>query len=308
MSLALVALTWSAGAAAYCRTTTCDSSNASQACKLDTATRCNESGAPLFWASGCLTINVHRTGAPKAGISADAAQRSVQRAFDAWLSADCAGERPSLEVVVGQPVSCGVSEYSSDHHNANIVLFREDSWPYTGAEDALGITWLRFDEEQHGGELWDADIELNAVDEPLSARDPEPNEVDLDSLVTHEVGHFLGLGHTLAEDATMFAGYTAGSTELRTLTDDDIDGVCAIYPPGRQVKSTSCDARHGFSELCADEQPPFVEPGSQSPEENEAPVDRGSSCATSMSSEGAATSAPWLLLLGATALLRRRRR
>jgi MYXO-CTERM domain-containing protein len=307
MSLALVALTWSVGASAYCRTTTCDSSDATQRCKLDAVTGCNQSGAQLFWASGCLTINVHRAGAPNSGISADAAQRSVQRAFDSWLGADCAGQRPSLEVVVGQPVSCGLSEYSSDHHNANIVLFREDSWPYTGAEDALGITWLRFDEEKQDGELWDADIELNAVDEPLAAGDPERNEVDLDSLVTHEVGHFLGLAHTLAEDATMFAGYEAGSTELRTLTDDDAAGVCAIYPPGRQLKSTSCDARHGFSELCADEQPPFVEPG-QPPSDDEEPVDRASSCATSRASEGAVTNAPWLLLLAATALLRRRRR
>jgi hypothetical protein len=309
LNLILAALTVSAGAGAYCRATTCDSADASQGCNIDPATRCNESGAPLFWANSCLTINVHRTGALNAGIGADAAQRSVQRAFEAWLSADCGGEKPSLEVVLGQQVSCGVSEYSSDHHNANVVLFREDAWPYEGSEDTLGITWLRFDDEQKPGELWDADIEVNAVTEPLSSGEPARDEVDLDSLLTHEVGHLLGLAHTLSAGATMLAGYVPGSTELRTLEDDDVAGVCAIYPPGRQVASTSCEPRHGFSELCANEQPPFVEPELTPPGEDEEPADRTSSCALAMPSDGAALTAQWLALLAGCALqLRRARR
>ena len=33
----------------------------------------------------------------------------------------------------------------------------------------------------------------------------------------------------------MFASYTPGTKSLRTLTQDDIDGICTIYPP-----STGC--------------------------------------------------------------------
>lgn len=97
----------------------------------------------------------------------------------------------------------------------------------------------------------------------------------------------------------MMAGYVKGSTELRTLSPDDVAGICAIYPPDREIGSTSCDARHGFSELCAADQPPFVEPTTPSDEE---PSTSSKGC-----SFGAAGSpAPALLLLGALVLGRRR--
>ena len=79
--------------------------------------------------------------------------------------------------------------------------------------------------------------------------------MDLDSLLTHEAGHLLGLGHTQDRAATMFPGYTRGSTGLRSLGYDDVSGLCAIYPDSRKVTSTSCLPRHGFSELCGADQP-----------------------------------------------------
>ncbi len=260
IGLALGCLLWSASGFAYCRTTTCDPTDATQHCQLDQRTQCVLTGTPLSWRSGCITVNVQRDAAPAARISLEAAEASVTRAFDSWLSADCNGVRPSLEVKLGEPVTCDASEYSKVNHNANIVIFREGVWPYEGGEDALGITRVRFDLEDNPGELWDADIEVNAVTEPLSVGDPTPNEVDLDSLLTHEVGHLLGFGHTLDVASTMIAGYSTGSVALRTPSADDLSGMCAAYPPDRKLTRTSCEPRHGFSELCVSDQPPYVPP------------------------------------------------
>lgn len=259
-SLALVGLLWSSSSAAFCRATTCNPADPAARCPIDGPTRCITSGVPLRWTSGCITINVQRDGAPRAGISPGDAQASVQRAVDAWLNADCGAGTPSISIEIGQPVACDASEYSSDRHNANIVMFREQSWPYEGGEDALGITRLRFDDEQAPGELWDADIELNAVAEPLAVGNPKSGQVDLDSLITHEMGHLLGLSHTVVAEATMTAGYQKGSIELRSLAADDVAGICSVYPPGRTPRGTSCEPRHGFSELCAAEQPPDEPP------------------------------------------------
>lgn len=247
-------------ARAFCRATTCDPTDVNQRCQRDNVTKCLLTGEPLHWASDCLTISVQADGAPKAGIDYEAAEASVRRAFAAWTNVDCNGAKPSLRVDVSGRVSCDLSEYSSERRNANIVMFRENEWPYAGAEDALGLTRVRFDLDNLTGELWDADIEVNAVSEPLSPDNPEPDEVDLDSLLTHEAGHVLGLGHTLDVGATMMAGYTPGSVALRTPDTDDVTGICAIYPPGRKASSSSCEPRHGFSELCANEQPPEAEP------------------------------------------------
>jgi len=116
------------------------------------------------------------------------------------------------------------------------------------------LTVINFDPAS--GEIWDADIEVNAVDEPLSVGDPVAGAVDLDSLLTHEAGHLLGLGHNIIDDTTtMFPGYHTGSIQLRTLADDDIAGICEIYPPKRKPSSTSCEPRHGFADLCGALQP-----------------------------------------------------
>jgi hypothetical protein len=211
-------------------------------------------GLPLFWAGSCVTVSIQAGAAPTQRIDYRAARSSAERAFAAWTEADCAGDSPSIRVVVNGPVSCAASEYNSDRGNANIVVFREDEWPYPGGEDALGMTMIRFDPEN--GEIWDADIEVNAVDEPLGVGAPALGTVDLDSLLTHEAGHLLGLGHNkFDESATMYPGYHTGSIELRSLADDDIAGICGIYPPKRKSSSSSCEPRHGFSDLCGADQP-----------------------------------------------------
>lgn len=301
--LTVAASAWATPAQAFCRATTCDP--AKESCNVDGTTQCITTGQPLAWHNACITINIQADGAPKARISPAATAELVQRAFDTWLNVDCGdGQRPSIDVVVGGPVECATSEYSMDHHNANIVMFREEAWPYKGAEDALGLTRLRFNKDT--GELWDADIELNTLDEPLSVDDPEDDEVDLASLITHEVGHLLGLGHTLTEGATMQAGYHNGSTQLRTLQADDIAGICAIYPPEREVASQSCEPKHGFSELCAADQGAFVEPPAET-DDDEEPRHYASDC--SVVAPGAPVSSGGLTLLsvGLLALLRRRR-
>jgi hypothetical protein len=251
----LALLSYAAPAGAFCQATTCDPSVSD--CGSD-AQGCSTRGRPLFWASSCVTVSVQGNGAPTQGIDFAAAEASVQRAFQTWTSVACGRGRPSISVRVEGPITCATSEYNSKRGNANIVRFREDEWPYAGGADALGLTILNFD--PNTGEIWDADIELNAVDEPLSVGEPSSNQVDLESLITHESGHLLGLAHTKDPNATMFAGYQRGSIGLRSLEADDIAGVCALYPATRVASTSSCEPRHGFSDLCAAEQPEPMTP------------------------------------------------
>jgi hypothetical protein len=196
---------------------------------------------------------VQANGSRARGIGFASAKESVGRAFAAWLSADCGGgAAPLIDVQVLGPISCAASEYNQTQKNANIVMFRDDQWPYAGAEDALAFTHLQFNADT--GELWDADLEINSFEFEFSTGDPVTKN-DLDSMLTHEAGHLLGLAHTLVKDATMFAEYKEGTSGLRTLTSDDVNGVCATYAPNRVPSRVSCSPRHGFSDLCGAEQP-----------------------------------------------------
>jgi hypothetical protein len=295
--LAGIALT-SPRALAFCRTTTCDPNKASENCEFD-ANRCLTTGQPLQWRSSCVTVGVHELGSPSLGFTIDDVAPIVEQAFAVWMEADCGGgEGPSLEVNMLGALECGLSEYNSKAANANIVLFREDEWPFIGAENAIGLTTTRFDKLK--GDLWDADIELNAVTEVLSIGDPVEG-YDLLSVLTHEAGHFLGLSHSIDEAATMKLTYDPArdGTSFRDLADDDVDGICAVYPPERRAATSSCENRHGFSEQCGADQPPS---------ESESEGCSVSSTARRSEGFGAASALNMLTLLAGACLARLARR
>jgi hypothetical protein len=50
----------------------------------------------------------------------------------------------------------------------------------------------------------------------------------LQSILTHEAGHFMGLAHATDTNSIMYAFYQEGAIEL---TPDDQAGICNIYPP-----------------------------------------------------------------------------
>jgi hypothetical protein len=86
----------------------------------------------------------------------------------------------------------------------------------------------------------ESDLIWNARDY-APATNGDPNAQDLQSVITHEFGHHLGLGHAgdagsppgvgdLILDATMYGYSSQGDTTKRSLHIDDIMGVISIYP------------------------------------------------------------------------------
>lgn len=55
------------------------------------------------------------------------------------------------------------------------------------------------------------------------------NQFDLQSVACHEYGHALGLGHSDANNATMYPSTPPGSEAGRSITNDDRAGLAAIY-------------------------------------------------------------------------------
>ncbi len=55
----------------------------------------------------------------------------------------------------------------------------------------------------------------------------EADKYDVQSIATHEFGHWLCLGHSTVTFASMYAYFSLG--EVRAVSADDVSGICAIY-------------------------------------------------------------------------------
>jgi hypothetical protein len=232
-------------AMAFCYTTTCDEIFA-----------CNGEPPPegckiLGWGSRCVGYSVQEDGG--AGLGGKTVEELTDLAFDAWRLADCGGGPPGFVAQNLGRVTCEKTQYNKDAGNANVIVVRAGEWPHPNSGHNIALTTTTFDPES--GDLLDADIELNADGYSLTVSD-ESVEYDLLSVLTHEVGHFLGMGHSDIGEATMFDLYDGGTTELRSLEPDDVAGICLLYPPDDAPKET-CNPlpKHGFSPYCRDDQP-----------------------------------------------------
>lgn len=250
LAAATVTLGYTGEARAFCRTTTCDPTDTG-GCPRD-SDGCLIDGTPLFWPDKCVTFGSQADGSDLRDISYTEADLIAQRAFQTWISADCgSGETPSIGVVPRGEVLCDQVEFNHDPPapNANVIVFRDSTWPYANTQQTIALTTITFAVES--GEILDADIEVNSANVELSTGDDNVTS-DLQSVLTHELGHFFGLAHSRVSTATMNANYDRGDISFRSLSTDDASGICAIYPPGdTEVGECTGEApRYGFSRYC----------------------------------------------------------
>jgi hypothetical protein len=258
ITVLFVGLCHSATSHAWCRTTTCDT------CEQP-PDGCVSEGAYLYWPVSCVTFDVQKDASKFADF--DTANRIAEVSFDSWNVTCPDGSNPSLQIVNRGAVACSKHEYNDQQNsfggNANIIVFRDDSWTATKDPHTLALTTVTYN--KNTGEIYDADIEVNSAIQlggtaGISTVDPvPPNSFDLQSILTHEAGHFLGLAHTAApcqaltgNCPTMDPMYRTGSADFRTLEEDDVEGICAVYPTGRQAVDNDCAPRHGFASECGE--------------------------------------------------------
>lgn len=266
-SMAGAIVAFGADAGAFCRSTTCRST-ASKPCETDDD-GCPSTGAKLFWATSCVSFAANKRGTRD--LDPEDTRAVIRKAFMSWSELPCpGGGSASITFQEREPVSCKKSEYNKEGANVNVILFQDDDWKYRGVDGTLAKTSVTYNDET--GEIYDADIEVNAANNAVTITDDRAKvNYDLLAILTHEVGHFVGVAHSAEPDAVMAPSYNPGSIAQRTLTEDDVAAACAIYPPDRAAR---CDVepRGGFGPTC---DPPPVESCAAGPATVDASRDAG---------------------------------
>lgn len=224
---------------------------------------------PLFWKSTCVGYSVQRDASRFATL--EQATAAAAGAFAAWSGAKC----PAAPTMKGEdlgPVACGDAAFNLNAANQNVIVFRDSAWPHKTAEQqrlnqaspTVALTTVSFNRDT--GEILDADIELNTADHKITVTDtPGTGVFDLESVLTHEAGHFLGIAHSSDAAAVMYFQDEGGSSKHRALGADDNAAACEVYPPAGPrpvamsvdpsgfVAAGSCSPtpRNGLSSTCA---------------------------------------------------------
>tara|TARA_Y100001954_G_scaffold221799_1_gene258367 strand:- start:426 stop:2327 length:1902 start_codon:yes stop_codon:yes gene_type:complete len=213
------------------------------------AFKCTETrvgGPSLYWADRTVTLVPAQS--PGQDLTAEALTEAVTWGASQWTSADFryGVECSDFTFEVASPptadLRAGYDWHDSDK-NQNLIVYRrgadhDEQGTWFFARSAIAMTTVTY--VQHTGEILDADIEIN--DQDFRFTDCHPDEdpacdpqYDLKNTITHELGHVLGLAHpaltsAAVREATMYAAAPVGDVEKRDLAQDDLDGLCTLYP------------------------------------------------------------------------------
>lgn len=213
---------------------------------------CPQGGQPLRWSRRCMSYAIDSRGA--SDIAVGRVKQVTQNSFNAWTTADCGSGKPDLTVAQQEEFSqCRTPQFNEIGGNVSSIIFVTDwaALPYDPTAFAITTVW----HDPETGEIRDVDMEINE-ERGLWGECPVPQgcldgTIDLANIMTHEVGHFFGLGHSMESDlATMNAVSSPGEVRKASLAQDDVDGICTVYPPDSGSGGCSFEPAGGLQTAC----------------------------------------------------------
>lgn len=165
------------------------------------------------------------------GATASDLRDAVQRAFATWAAV------PNVSIASQFGGFTDAEPFVDD--SLSVIGFR--SRP--DLDRTLAATTFQIDNVT--GDVVEADIFVNSAFPWSVAANGQPPNFDVQSILTHEVGHFLGLSHSALGETTLLSGgdrrvlgaasvmfpiaYPGGNIADRTLKADDAAGISDLY-------------------------------------------------------------------------------
>ncbi len=191
---------------------------------------------PLPAVSGGEIIYVIDT-AGSGDIAGTADMDAVARAFDHWEGIG------TSRVAFSRGADQAIQVANSD--NINAVYWAEGTKTIVGGsmtsvDGFVSMTPVfSVASGANKGLILDANIILNGNDFSWTVT-PESvlTSYDVEAVLTHEIGHFIGLDHSPVLSASMSPRFVAGEIRPRLLHQDDSIGASSIYPDGSFTTAT----------------------------------------------------------------------
>ncbi|MBC7713912.1 MAG: matrixin family metalloprotease [Rhizobacter sp.] len=172
--------------------------------------------ATVHWSGNVTTVDLYVNPANTQGYSTALADSIAAGAVSQWNG--------KSRIAIRKNSTSGTNQ-----NGVNELFFSTDPTVFNGT-GVVGVTQVYF--KNTSGEILEADILINDT----FTYSTDVNDVNyLGNVITHEMGHFLGLGHSQVAGSTMLYALARGENQI---SDDDAAGVYSIYPTGDSTKAS----------------------------------------------------------------------
>ncbi len=188
-----------------------------------------------------IAASVDNTGASSinGGIAYSTVVGRTQAAFTNWGKSkvtNCPGPTTWDTTYSGTFASPSGLAMISSTDKLNTVAWLTGS-SFSWGTSTLGITFTQYFPST--GELDEADMAMNNNVPWSDLCGGAFNSYDYESVLIHEAGHFLGLDHSAASVAVMYASVANGQCK-RALQTGDTGDVCTVYPGAVGSQGSPC--------------------------------------------------------------------
>jgi predicted Zn-dependent protease len=168
------------------------------------------SNSTVHWASNISLVDIYVNPANTQSYPTTSVDSQVSSAISQWNSKSRISIRKN-------------STSGSYQDGLNELFFTTDPMVFNGT-GVVGVTQVYF--KNTNGQILEADIFINDT----FSFSTDINDINyLGNVITHEMGHFLGLGHGQVAGSTMLYALARGESQI---SDDDAAGLYSIYPNG----------------------------------------------------------------------------
>ena len=189
-------------------------------------------GQILAWSTPSLTWNLHAAGSED--ISDGSHEVAIGKAFDSWQSVG------GSQIAFARGADTGSGPSGASH----VVMFDEtnETGYFPPLSGIVALTPISYNTDN--GSILDADVIFNGRDYDWST-DGSDGTFDVQDVLTHELGHFIGLDHSPTLSGSMWPYVSPTQWLHRSLSLDDRSGAIAVAEQPSQTRLSGFIRRSG---------------------------------------------------------------
>ena len=185
----------------------------------------NPSGNKIFWPTFPIDFAVNQRGTHE--IADDSEFTAITNSVNTWAAV------PDTTIQFNQLARTTMDGLAED--GLSVISWVDNPASSDAVPGFAAVTTLHLDEAGDPRHILESDTVLNGVHFSWTTNGDgnftsQNGPLDVQAVVTHELGHFLGFAHTWDPQSAVYPLSYGGSIRARNLSQEEVSAVQAVYP------------------------------------------------------------------------------